>query len=149
MQRLQQQLEMSQRSSPKTAAAPKPTSQQPTSKPNPTKPAATKKTKTPAVGKYTTTDLISLPLLCSIRTYSTCLLCLLTEAASSSTPLRKIQESSDFSVQLKNGDSFKRKPRVAHQNKTSTSPGKTPSQSLLSPPSFGTNNRRKEQDRYK
>ncbi|XP_034019732.1 protein MCM10 homolog [Thalassophryne amazonica] len=34
---------------------------------------------------------------------------------------RKLQESSEFSTQLCNGDSFKRKPRVAHQPKPSTS----------------------------
>ncbi|KAF7658348.1 hypothetical protein LDENG_00014030 [Lucifuga dentata] len=45
-------------------------------------------------------------------------------AASSSTPVRreslKLQESSDFSAQLSNGDLFKRKPRVSHQPKPST-----------------------------
>ncbi|XP_030576225.1 protein MCM10 homolog [Archocentrus centrarchus] len=49
-----------------------------------------------------------------------------TQAASSSTPVRtgslKLQESSEFSSQLNNADSFKRKPRVAHQPKPSTSP---------------------------
>ncbi|XP_072311310.1 protein MCM10 homolog [Eucyclogobius newberryi] len=39
-----------------------------------------------------------------------------------STSVRNVQESSDFTVQLNNADSFKRKPRVAHQTKTSTSP---------------------------
>ncbi|XP_055087693.1 protein MCM10 homolog [Periophthalmus magnuspinnatus] len=39
-----------------------------------------------------------------------------------STPLRKVQESSDFSAQLSNADSFIKKPRVAHQPKTRTSP---------------------------
>ncbi|CAL1568710.1 unnamed protein product [Knipowitschia caucasica] len=33
--------------------------------------------------------------------------------------LKKVQESSDFSEQLNNADSFKRKPRVAHQPSTS------------------------------
>ncbi|XP_063316244.1 protein MCM10 homolog [Pelmatolapia mariae] len=47
-------------------------------------------------------------------------------AASSSTPVRagslKLQESSEFSSQLSFADSFKSKPRVAHQPKPSTSP---------------------------
>lgn len=47
----------------------------------------------------------------------------------SSTPVRggsvKLQESSDFFDQLNNADSFKRKPRVAHHPKPSTSPGTT------------------------
>ncbi|KAK7895965.1 hypothetical protein WMY93_021290 [Mugilogobius chulae] len=45
-----------------------------------------------------------------------------TPAENTSTPLRKVQESSDFSVQLSNADSFKRKPRIAHQPKNNTSP---------------------------
>ncbi|KAG7497288.1 MCM10-like isoform X1 [Solea senegalensis] len=49
-----------------------------------------------------------------------------TSPASSSTPARsgntKVQESTDFFEQLNNADSFKRKPRVAHQAKPSTSP---------------------------
>ncbi|KAM7377984.1 hypothetical protein PAMA_013070 [Pampus argenteus] len=109
MQQLQQQLEMSQKvptssSTVRTAgspAAPKPTAPKPTpprkhtSKVTQAKPAATIKKTT-------------------------------TQAASSSTPVRggslKLQESSDFSAQLINADSFKSKPRVAHQPKSSTSP---------------------------
>ncbi|XP_071358181.1 protein MCM10 homolog isoform X2 [Trachinotus anak] len=114
MQRLQQQLEGSQKvsipsSTPvRTAgssAAPKPVTPKPTpprlltSKVTQAKPAAaTQKIKTQA-------------------------------ATSSSTPVGggggggvKLQESSDFSEQLNNADSFKRKPRVAHQPKPSTSP---------------------------
>ncbi|XP_044200039.1 protein MCM10 homolog [Thunnus albacares] len=109
MQRLQQQLEASQTvptssSTIRTAgssAGPKPTTpkpkppQKPISKVTQAKPAATiQKTKT--------------------------------QAASSSTPVRggnlKLQESSDFSAQLNIADSFKSKPRVAHQPKPSTSP---------------------------
>ncbi|TKS91116.1 Protein MCM10 -like protein [Collichthys lucidus] len=106
MQRLQQQLEASQKASTssstpaKTAgslASPKPTTPKlNTSKTTQGKPAtATQKTKTQA-------------------------------AASSDTPVRgggvKLQESSDFFDQLNNADSFKRKPRVAHHPKPSTSP---------------------------
>ncbi|XP_044042345.1 protein MCM10 homolog isoform X2 [Siniperca chuatsi] len=111
MQRLQQQLEASQKvsassSAPATTAGrsagpkpmtPKPTPpRQPTSKLSQAKPATTtQKTKTQA-------------------------------ATSSSTPVRreslKLQESSDFFDQLNNADSFKRKPRVAHHPKPSTSP---------------------------
>ncbi|XP_040886150.1 protein MCM10 homolog isoform X3 [Toxotes jaculatrix] len=51
-------------------------------------------------------------------------------AASSSVLVKggsvKLQESSDFSDQLNNADSFKRKPRVAHQPKPSTSPDRGP-----------------------
>lgn len=47
-------------------------------------------------------------------------------ATSTSTPVRgeslKLQESSDFLDQLNNADSFKRKPRVSHTPKLSTSP---------------------------
>ncbi|XP_045928561.1 protein MCM10 homolog [Micropterus dolomieu] len=112
MQRLQQQLEASQKVStssftPATTAGksagpkpvtPKPTPpRQPTSKLIPAKLASTtQKAKTQA-------------------------------ATSSSTPVRgenvKLQESSDFFDQLNNADSFKRKPRVAHHPKPSTSPG--------------------------
>ncbi|XP_076578381.1 protein MCM10 homolog [Chaetodon auriga] len=110
MQRLQQQLERSQKvstssSTPVTSAGgsagpkqmtPKPTPpQQPTSKVTQAKSAA-QKTKTQAA------------------------------TTSSSTPVRggsvKLQESSDFFDQLNNADSFKRKPRVAHHPKPSTSP---------------------------
>ncbi|GAA6219313.1 protein MCM10 homolog isoform X1 [Lates japonicus] len=112
MKRLQQQLEASQKVStpsstpvrtagssagPKTVT-PKPrTPRQLTSKMTQAKPAATtQKTKTQTV-------------------------------TSSSTPARegsvKLQESSNFSDQLNNADSFKRKPRVSHQAKPSTSPG--------------------------
>ncbi|KAG8005804.1 Protein MCM10-like protein, partial [Nibea albiflora] len=106
MQRLQQQLEANQKASTssstpaKTAgslASPKPTTPKlNTSKTTQGKPAtATQKPKTEA-------------------------------AASSSTPVRggsvKLQESSDFFDQLNNADSFKRKPRVAHHPKSSTSP---------------------------
>ncbi|XP_010787614.1 LOW QUALITY PROTEIN: protein MCM10 homolog [Notothenia coriiceps] len=120
MQRLQQQLEASQKistpsSTPvKTAgssAAPKPITSKPitskpitskpitsrpiTSKPITSKPIQAKKTKTPAA------------------------------ATPVSTPVRaagqKVQESSGFCDELKNADSFTRKPRVAHP-KASTSP---------------------------
>ncbi|XP_042367369.1 protein MCM10 homolog isoform X2 [Plectropomus leopardus] len=107
MQRLQQQLEASQKSSTTSStpvntagssAGAKPVTPRPTPprQPTQTKPASTtQKTKTQA-------------------------------AASSSTPVRagglKLQESSDFFDQLNNADSFKRKPRVAHQPKASTSP---------------------------
>ncbi|XP_070710116.1 protein MCM10 homolog [Pempheris klunzingeri] len=111
MQRLQQQLESSQKvstssSTPVTTtgrpAGPKPVTpkptppRKPTSKPTPTKPAATsQKTVTQAA------------------------------ATSSSTPVGggtlKLQDSSDFFDQLNSADSFKRKPRVAHQ--PGTSPG--------------------------
>ncbi|XP_061662720.1 protein MCM10 homolog [Syngnathoides biaculeatus] len=37
-------------------------------------------------------------------------------------PNKKVQESSDFLSELSSADSFKRKPRVAHQTKSSTSP---------------------------
>lgn len=109
MQRLQQQLEASQNASTSSStpakttgslASPKPTTPNlNTSKTTQAKPAtATQKTKTQA-------------------------------AASSSTPLRggsvKLQESSDFFDQLNNADSFKRKPRVAHHPKSSTSPENT------------------------
>ncbi|KAM8739903.1 protein MCM10 homolog isoform 1-T1 [Acanthopagrus schlegelii] len=110
MRRLQQQLNASQKAStscpaPVTAAGrsaapktltPKPTPPRQPSKRTPAKPdAAIQKTKTQAA------------------------------ATSSSTPVReggvKLQESSDFFDQLNNADSFKRKPRVAHHAKPSTS----------------------------
>ncbi|XP_037552059.1 protein MCM10 homolog [Nematolebias whitei] len=51
-------------------------------------------------------------------------------AASSSPPVRegslKLQESSDFSSQLNNADSFKRKPRLAHKPKASSPEGRKP-----------------------
>ncbi|XP_067345729.1 protein MCM10 homolog isoform X2 [Channa argus] len=51
-------------------------------------------------------------------------------AVSSCTPVGgesvKLQESSDFGNQLNNAESFKRKPRLAHQPKTSTSPDRGP-----------------------
>lgn len=71
----------------------------------------------------------------------------------SSTPSRKVQESSDFSEQLNNADSFKRKQRVAHQPKTapenrgplveiklgsSFQPLDTPASNPLRSPSFNT-----------
>uniref|UniRef100_A0A3B4UPG8 Protein MCM10 homolog n=1 Tax=Seriola dumerili TaxID=41447 RepID=A0A3B4UPG8_SERDU len=122
MQKLQQQLEASQKvSTPSTppvraagrSAAPKPVAPKPTPprqltpKVTQVKPAApSQKTKTQA-------------------------------ATSSSTAVRggggggggggvKLQESSDFSDQLNNADSFKRKPRVAHEPKPSTSPDRGP-----------------------
>lgn len=46
-------------------------------------------------------------------------------SSASSTPVRggstKLQDSSDFFDQLNSADSFKRKPRVAHNPKPSTS----------------------------
>uniref|UniRef100_A0A3Q1GY26 Protein MCM10 homolog n=2 Tax=Acanthochromis polyacanthus TaxID=80966 RepID=A0A3Q1GY26_9TELE len=106
MQRLQQQLEAGQKVSSTSptpvkitgssaALKPAPT-RQPTSKLMQVKPAAaTQKPKTQA-------------------------------ATSSSTPARggsqMLQESSEFSSQLNNADSFKCKPRVAHHPKSSTSP---------------------------
>ncbi|KAM6961558.1 protein MCM10 homolog [Tautogolabrus adspersus] len=105
MQRLQQQLEASQKGSsvsPVTkkgsSVSPKPvTPNLKTSKLAQAKPAtSTQKTNTQAA------------------------------ATSSSPPVRegglKLQESSDFLDQLSNADSFKRKPRVAHTAKLSTSP---------------------------
>ncbi|XP_030004334.1 protein MCM10 homolog [Sphaeramia orbicularis] len=107
MKQLQQQLDLSQKASTSSPTPAKTTEstkglkttppRQPTSKLNPVKPAvSTQKTKTQA------------------------------GVASSSAPVRganlKLQESSDFSAQLNNADSFKRKPRVAHQPKPSTSP---------------------------
>ncbi|XP_069013055.1 protein MCM10 homolog isoform X1 [Embiotoca jacksoni] len=101
MQKLQQQLESSQKvSSPSVgttggSVTPKPTpTRQPTSRLRQAKPAAaTQKTNTQQA------------------------------ATSSSTAVRggslKLQESSDFSAQLNNADSFKRQPRVAHQPATS------------------------------
>ncbi|KAM9845836.1 protein MCM10 homolog [Aulostomus maculatus] len=105
MQQLQQQLEESQKASssstksPGRPASPKVTPRrQPTSKVTQAKPAAaTQKTKN--------------------------------QAASSPTSRHgglKLQESSDFLSQLNNADSFKRKPRVAHQPKPSTSPARGP-----------------------
>uniref|UniRef100_A0A665U4C7 Protein MCM10 homolog n=1 Tax=Echeneis naucrates TaxID=173247 RepID=A0A665U4C7_ECHNA len=110
MQRLQQQLQASQKVStpPSTpvrtagrSAGPKPVNPKPTPPRQPTSnvtqaipAAASQRTKTQAA------------------------------AASSSTPVRgggKLQESSDFLDQLNNADTFKHKPRVAHQPKPSTS----------------------------
>lgn len=58
-------------------------------------------------------------------------------ATSSSPPVRggssKLQESSDFLSQLSNADSFKRKPRMAHQAKASPA-GKTSITLILSAP---------------
>ncbi|XP_054480640.1 protein MCM10 homolog isoform X2 [Anoplopoma fimbria] len=116
MQRLQQQLEASQKVPPssstpvltaRSSAGPKPMTpkptptRKPTSKLTPAKPASnTQKAKTQAA------------------------------TTSSSTPVRggdlKLQESSDFFDQLNNADSFKRKPRVAHDPKPSTSPARGP-----------------------
>ncbi|XP_041636310.1 protein MCM10 homolog [Cheilinus undulatus] len=96
MQRLQQQLEASQKASPSSPVMTKGTPKPVTSK--------------LAQAKATTTTQ-------KIKTQA---------AASSSTPVRgenvKLQESSDFLDQLNNADSFKRKPRVAHTPKLSTSP---------------------------
>ncbi|KAJ0056932.1 hypothetical protein NL108_000740, partial [Boleophthalmus pectinirostris] len=91
MKKLQQQLEMSQSSSSKSPASPKPPTQQKTSKPNLPKPAPPQKVKSPR-GKNT--HVLAL----------------------------KVHESSDFSAQLSNADSFIKKPRVAHQPKASTPP---------------------------
>ncbi|XP_054862662.1 protein MCM10 homolog isoform X2 [Amphiprion ocellaris] len=110
MQRLQQQLEASQKVSSTSStpvrttgssATPKPAqTRQPTAKLTQVKPAAaTQKPKTQA-------------------------------ATSSFTPAKggsqTLQESSEFSSQLNNADSFKRKPRVAHHPKPSTSPDRGP-----------------------
>ncbi|XP_060936301.1 protein MCM10 homolog [Limanda limanda] len=109
MQRLQQQLEVSQKvSSPSStpvrtagrSAAPKRMT------PKPTPPRQLPSKVTPAKSAAATQK---------------------TQAAtSSSTPVRegkvKVQESSDFSDQMNNIDSFKRKARLAHQAKPSTSP---------------------------
>ncbi|XP_034529763.1 protein MCM10 homolog [Notolabrus celidotus] len=104
MQRLQQQLEASQKAPPSSpvttkgsSASPKPVTPKPTtSRLAKAKPVTTtQKTKTQA-------------------------------ATSTSTPVRgespKLQKSSDFLDQLNNADSFKRKPRLAHTPKLSTSP---------------------------
>ncbi|KAK5876724.1 hypothetical protein CesoFtcFv8_026051 [Champsocephalus esox] len=95
MQRLQQQLEASQKISTPSSTPVKTASKPITSKPITSKPIQAKKTKTPAA------------------------------ATPVSTPVRaagqKVQESSGFCDELKNADSFTRKPRVAHP-KASTSP---------------------------
>ncbi|KAF1372538.1 hypothetical protein PFLUV_G00266540 [Perca fluviatilis] len=112
MQRLQQQLEASQKvstsSSPPVTAAgstarPKPVTPKPTRTPQPTaKLAQAKPTSTTPKTKAQSA------------------------ATSSPAPVRggdlKLQESSDFFDQLNNADSFKRKPRLAHHPKPSTSP---------------------------
>nr|XP_046235722.1 protein MCM10 homolog [Scatophagus argus]XP_046235723.1 protein MCM10 homolog [Scatophagus argus] len=105
MQRLQQQLEASQKvstssSTPVLTAESSSGSKPMTPKLSQMKPAAaTQKTRTQAV-------------------------------TSSSTPVRersvKLQESSDFFDQLNTADSFKRKPRVAHHPKSSTSEDRGP-----------------------
>lgn len=108
MQKLQQQLEASQKVStpsctPTRTAAPKPVTPKPTSssqiktKVTESRPAIpTQKNKSQA-GKASSPP----------------------EAKGGGGP--KLQESSDFSSQLNNADSFKRKPRVAHQVKPGTS----------------------------
>ncbi|XP_034382608.1 protein MCM10 homolog isoform X2 [Cyclopterus lumpus] len=111
MQRLQQQLEASQKVSPsssapvltaRSSADPKPM----TPKPKPARPPTSKLT--PAKPASTTQR---------AKTQA---------ATSSSTPVSggglKLHESADFFDQLNNADSFKRKPRVAHHTKPSTSP---------------------------
>ncbi|XP_075932212.1 protein MCM10 homolog [Anarhichas minor] len=110
MQRLQQQLEASQKVSPSSStpvltagssAGPKPM----TPKPTPTRQPTSKQTKPASTTQKAKTQ---------------------AAATSSSTPVRggglKLQESADFFDQLNNSDSFKRKPRVAHHTKPSTSP---------------------------
>ncbi|XP_051248743.1 protein MCM10 homolog isoform X1 [Dicentrarchus labrax] len=118
MQRLQQQLESSQKVSTPVRAAgssagPKPTTPKPT--------PARKPTPKPTPPRQTTSKLNQAkPASTTQKTK--------TQAAStsSSTPVReqsvKLQDSSDFFDQLNNADSFKRKPRVAHHSKPSTSP---------------------------
>ncbi|MED6251808.1 hypothetical protein ATANTOWER_003249 [Ataeniobius toweri] len=102
MQKLQRQLEASQKNvappSTKTSSAGSSTCPKPgISKPTPTQPPASKLSQARPKQQAA--------------------------AASSSTPVRggsaKLQESSDFFSQLSNADSFKRKPRVAHQPKAS------------------------------
>ncbi|XP_041819824.1 protein MCM10 homolog [Chelmon rostratus] len=109
MQRLQQQLEASQKvSTPSStpvisagsSAGPKPM----TPKPTPPRHSTSKLSQAKSAAQKTKTQ----------------------AAMPSSTPVRggsvKLQESSDFFDQLNNADSFKRKPRVAHHPKPSTSP---------------------------
>ncbi|XP_034719250.1 protein MCM10 homolog isoform X2 [Etheostoma cragini] len=123
MQRLQQQLEASQKvstssSTPVTAAGstsvpkpmherPKPMTPKPTPTPRPTaKPAQAKAASTTANTKAQSAE------------------------TSSPAPVRggglKLQESTDFFDQLNNADSFKRKPRLAHNPKPSTSSDRGP-----------------------
>ncbi|XP_019948078.2 protein MCM10 homolog [Paralichthys olivaceus] len=109
MQRLQQQLEVSQKVS------------TPTSTPVRTGGSSTapkRMTPKPTPPRQITTKMATAkPAAATQKTQA---------ATCSSTPVRegnvKLQESSDFSDQLKNADSFKRKPRVAHLAKPSTSP---------------------------
>ncbi|XP_054608666.1 protein MCM10 homolog [Dunckerocampus dactyliophorus] len=106
MQALQKQLQASQKPCSSSSVKPTGTSlafkpsppQQPSPKHTPLRPAAvTQKTKNQSV-------------------------------MSSSTPVRsqKLQESSVFLSQLNNADAFKRKPRVAHQAKTTSSESRGP-----------------------
>ncbi|XP_068442871.1 protein MCM10 homolog isoform X2 [Clinocottus analis] len=116
MQRLQKQLEASQTVSPssstpvptaRSSVGPKPMTRKVTPNPTPARPPTSKLT--PAKPTSTTQQRAKTP-----------------SATSSTTPVSggglKLQDSCDFSDQLNNADSFKRKPRVAHPTKPSTSP---------------------------
>ncbi|XP_061523916.1 LOW QUALITY PROTEIN: protein MCM10 homolog [Phycodurus eques] len=105
MQALQKQLEASQSASCSSSSV-KPSGSSPTLKPSPPRQATAKRTpdKPAAVTQKMKNQSVT----------------------SSSNPVRgenqKVQESSDFFSELSSADSFKRKPRVAHQAKPSTSP---------------------------
>ncbi|XP_061617225.1 protein MCM10 homolog isoform X2 [Phyllopteryx taeniolatus] len=105
MQALQKQLEAS-RSASCSSSSVKPSGSSPTLKPSPPRQATAKRTpdKPAAVTQKMKNQSVT----------------------SSSNPVRgekqKVQESSDFFSDLSSADSFKRKPRVAHQTKPNTSP---------------------------
>ncbi|KAK2858790.1 hypothetical protein Q5P01_003410 [Channa striata] len=112
MQRLQQQLEASQKVS--------------TSSSSPVRTAKSSVGPKPATPKPAQTHQLTSKVAKQYRSESTKKASVEAAATSSSTPVRggsvKLQESSDFDNQLNNAESFKRKPRVAHQPKSSTSP---------------------------
>ncbi|XP_077354889.1 protein MCM10 homolog isoform X2 [Festucalex cinctus] len=109
MQALQRQLEASQSASCSSSSV-KTSESSPTLKPSPPSQATAKRI--PAKAAAVTQN---------IQNQS---------VTSSSDPVRagsqKVQESSDFISELSNADSFKRKPRMAHQSKHSTSPARVP-----------------------
>ncbi|KAJ4924756.1 hypothetical protein JOQ06_003707 [Pogonophryne albipinna] len=120
MQRLQQQLEASQKISTPSSTPVKTASKPITSKPITSKPITSKPiTSKPITSKPITSKPITSKPIQAKKTK--------TPAAATpvSTPVRaagqKVQESSGFCDELKNADSFTRKPRVAHP-KASTSP---------------------------
>ncbi|XP_026182070.1 protein MCM10 homolog isoform X2 [Mastacembelus armatus] len=111
MQKLQQQLEASQKVSTLSSTPVRTAGSSSSPKPAPAKP-------TPPRGL--SSKVSQAKLTAAIQNTRT------QEAVSSSTPVSdgsvKLQESSEFDDQLNNAESFKRKPRVAHQPKPSTSP---------------------------